>query len=310
MSNEPETFRILISIGGGPDAYASLRFAARLNDRFCADITLLFVRPPDSGLTSGGLEMRVARENMLGWGLELPGLRHLKAARDILLELGQIHEGSGDAWQYHQLSGDEAGEWVREYRNPCGGSITLRLCAAPDVTTAVVHQAKAFKANVIIVGGTPPQTGLKKWLKSTPLSLQIAAHAGCSVIVARNMEPGKGLLVCLEDTETSRTALPKAIRCASTCEGSVTLLSVAEDEEGEQAARRAVDQAAEAFRQAGIEPEKLMVEIGDPVDTITRMGPDYSLIVLGESDKPWFTKRFSVAHEVAARAVSSVLILK
>jgi len=310
MTTEARNFRILISIGGGPEAYAGLRFAARLGSRSCADVALLYVRPLDSGLQSGGLELRVARENVLGWGLELPGMRHLKAARDILLELGQIHEGEGDPWQYHELSGDDAGEWVREYHNPCGGAISLRLRTAPDVTTAVVDEAASFGADVIIVGGSPPTGGLRKLLARKPLSLKIAAHARCPVIVARGMEPGHGLLVCVEDTESSRAALPGAVRCAANCEGTVALLSVAEDEAGEPAARRAVKHAAEAFRRAGVAPSAQLVETGHPVEVITRLGAGYSLIVLGESEKPWFAKGFSVAHEVAARAESSVLIVK
>ena len=73
MNTDGKNLRILICIGGGPAAYTGLRFAARLNRESCADISLMYVRPLDSGLKSGGLEVRVARENVLGWGLELPG---------------------------------------------------------------------------------------------------------------------------------------------------------------------------------------------------------------------------------------------
>jgi len=310
-TDEARHFRVLICIGGGPEAYASLHFAARLSTYSCADVALLYVRPLDSGLKSGGMEVRVARENMLDWGLELPGLRHLKAARDILIGLGQIREGGGAPWQYHALSGDDAGEYVRDYVNPCGGLISLRLRTASDVTTAVVDEAEAFGADVIIVGGSEiPRKGLMKWLSARPLSLQIAAHARCPVIVARKMEAGRGHLVCVEDTASSRAALPGAIRFATACGCDVFLLSVAEDEGGTAAARRAVDEAAEAFRQAGVEPRSLRVETGDPVEVITRIGAEHSVIVLGESEKPWFAKGFSVAHEVAARATTSVLLLR
>ena len=311
MDDEARNFRMLICIGGGPEAYASLRFAARMTSHSCADVALLYVRPLDSGLKSGGMEVRVARENVLDWGLELPGMRHLRAARDILVELGQIRQGGGAPWAYHEISGDDAGEYVRDYRNPCGGLISLRLRTASDVTTAVVDEAKAFGADVIIVGGSERlASGLRRWFSGRPLSLGIAAHAHCSVIVARGMESGHGHLVCVEDSESSRRALPGAIRCAAACGCEVTLLSVAEDESDLEGARRAVAEAAEAFRKAGIEPREELVETGDPVEVIVRAGAKHSVIALGESEKPWFAKGFSVSHEVAAQASSSVMILR
>ena len=49
------------------------------------DIVLLYVRPVDQGLHSGGLQVRVARENMLNWGLELPGIQRLKRGLEFLV---------------------------------------------------------------------------------------------------------------------------------------------------------------------------------------------------------------------------------
>ena len=311
MNKDGKTIRILICIGGGPAAYTGLRFAARLNRESCADIAMMYVRPLDSGLKSGGMEVRVARENMLDWGLELPGLRHLKAARDILLELGQIEEGGGDAWRYRDLSGDDAGEYIRDYHNPCGGTISLRLRISPDVTTAVVDEAKRFGADVVVVGASEtPRTGLRRYLSPKPLALKIAAHVHCSAMVARNMEADHGHLVCVRDSDRCMSALPKAVRCAGACGCPVTILSVARDEAGVETARQAVECAAALFREQGVEPKDILVKVGDPVETITELGADFSLIVLAESEKPWFARGFSVAHEVAAQAGNSVLILK
>ena len=71
-------FRILVCIDGTDASYDGIRFAAKIGYRSECDIILLYVRPIDQGLRSGGLQVRVARENMLDWGLELPGIRNLK----------------------------------------------------------------------------------------------------------------------------------------------------------------------------------------------------------------------------------------
>jgi len=311
MIQDDLRLRILIGIGGGEEAFTGLKFAARLSQQTCADIALLYVRPLDSGLQSGGMEVRVARENLLDWGLELPSLVHLRKARDILADLGEISTEINKEWQHLDLSGDPAGEFIREYANPCGGTISLRLRTAADVTSAVIDEADRFEADLIIVGGSPgPVNGIKKLLTPKPLALKIASHSDHSIIVARHLEPGHGHLVCVKDNECSRAMLPKAVQFVHACNCPLTILSVAEDEEGRESAALAVSETAAYFRANSIEPHESLVKIGNPAEIITEIGYDFSLIVMAESEKPWFAKVFSVAHDVAARAKNSVMIVK
>lgn len=308
MTNDP-SLKILVCIGGGPEAFTGLKFAARLSKHGCADIGLLYVRAQDSGLNSGGMEVRVARQNVLDWGLELPGMTALRKARDILHGLGEITDEA--QWRHVEISGDPAGEYVREYENPCGGTVSLRLRTSPDVTSTVVDEAERFDADLVIVGGSPrPVEGLRRYFTPRSLALTVAAHCKRPVIVARHLEPGHGHLVCVQETERSRAMLDRAVRYAKACDCPTTLLSVAQDEAGRESARRAVDEAAAFFRERGVTPHELLVETGDPAGIITEIGYDFSLIVMAESAKPWFAKTFSVAHEVAARARNSVLIVK
>lgn len=311
MIQDDHKLRILVCIGGGPEAFTGLKFVHRLSKESCADIVLLYVRPIDSGLKSGGMEVRVARENLIEWGIELPGMAHLNKARDILVDLGEIAHDANEEWLHREISGDSAGEFVREYNNPCGGTISLRLLTASDVTSAVVNEADRFNADLIIVGGSPvPVEGIRKYLSPKALALKIASHTERSIIVARQLEPGNGHLVCVQDTDQSRAMLPQALRYSHACNCPITFLSVAENEEGRASAQKAVDEAAAFFRADGIEPHELMVEVGNPAEVITELGYDFSLIVMAESEKPWFAKVFSVAHDVAARARNSVLIIK
>lgn len=310
MSEDDRNMRILICIGGGPEAFTGLKFAHRLSQHSCADIALLYVRPQDSGLKSGGMEVRVARENILDWGLELPGMAHLRKARDILADLGEIEQAT-DEWVHRELSGDPAGEFIREYYTECGSIFSLRLRTSSDVTSAVVDEAKRFKADFIIVGGSPePKAGLKKFLSRRPLALSIAAHAPCSVIVARHLEPGHGHLVCVDDSDTTRAMLPEALRLAQACNCPISLISVAESEDKLDSAKKAVGEAAELFRAGGIEPHEVLTEVGNPARILPEIGYDFSLIVMGESEKPWFAKGFSVVHSVADQARNSVMIIK
>ena len=90
-----QRFRILACIDGSEESFITVRFAARLAPTNDCDIIVLNVRPVDQGLWSGGLQVRLARQNMLDAGFDLPGVRELKQALEILK-----HEGLDvSAWQ-------------------------------------------------------------------------------------------------------------------------------------------------------------------------------------------------------------------
>ena len=77
-------FRILACIDGTEEALITVRFAARLAPSDECDIIVLYVRPVDQGLWSGGLQVKLARQNMMEAGFELPGVRDLKKALAVL----------------------------------------------------------------------------------------------------------------------------------------------------------------------------------------------------------------------------------
>ena len=89
MENEERNnrFRILVCIDGEDEGYRCLQYATRMGgNRADCDIVLLHVRPIDQGLATGGLQLRLARENILNWGLDLPGIRYLKKGLSMLVE--------------------------------------------------------------------------------------------------------------------------------------------------------------------------------------------------------------------------------
>ena len=99
-------FRMLVCIDGSDEAYRALNYAARLGEASDVDIVLLYIRPIDQGLRSGGLQVRVARENMLDWGLELPGIQYLKKGRDMLIATDELV----DQWEQEMAHTDVAGD--------------------------------------------------------------------------------------------------------------------------------------------------------------------------------------------------------
>ncbi|MGI9464114.1 MAG: hypothetical protein ACR2OM_09245, partial [Aestuariivirgaceae bacterium] len=83
-----QRFRLLACVKNADDDFSAVRMAAKLAPNDGCDVIVVYVRPIDQGLWSGGLQLRLARQNMLDAGLELPGLKLLKDALAALREEG------------------------------------------------------------------------------------------------------------------------------------------------------------------------------------------------------------------------------
>ena len=102
-------FRILACIDGSDESFISVRKAARIGCTAECDIIILYVRPIDQGLHSGGLQLRIARRNMMEAGFELPGVSHLRRALEILKSEGlDVSEWDKEV-EHQDAFGDPAG---------------------------------------------------------------------------------------------------------------------------------------------------------------------------------------------------------
>jgi len=306
-------FRILVCIDGSDECYQSLKYAARLGGGVDADLVLLYVRPVDQGLRSGGLQVRVARENMLKWGLELPGIQYLKKGRDMLKELGVM---SGDDWSEHTMhtdvEGDPLGDNKIEYVNAKGKMVVLKLKVATDIATGVLEQWELGPYDLIILGASGRWKGLARSLWDPAVAEKVAVYAPCSVLVARDLDVGHGHLICLDGSERAYDAMIKDAQLASRCKCPVSLVSVALDVESESQAQEIVATGKERLAEAGIDVEQTITLTGNPVDEIVELGPDYSTIVVSESGKTGLQRFFmgSVAFKIMEKAHNSVLIIR
>lgn len=308
-----EHFRILVCIDGSDESYQSLRYAARLGGGVDADIVLLYVRPVDQGMRSGGLQVRVARENMLKWGLELPGIQYLKKGRDILKDLGVM---SGDDWTeeyaHTDVNGDPLGDNKINYVNTKGKMVVLKLKVAANIATGILEQWELGPYDIIILGESSHWKGTAMSFWDPAVAEKVAIHAPCTVLVARNLEEGHGHLICTDGSERSLEMVRRDARLASRCDCPISLMSVALDVESEAEATKNVAKAKELLDSMGIDVKETIVRVGNPVDEIIETGSDYSLIVVSESGKTGLQRFFmgSVAFKVMENAQNSVMIVR
>jgi len=307
-----DRFRILVCLDGTDESYQTLRYAAKLGGGVDADIVLLYVRPADQGLRSGGLQVRVARENMMKWGLELPGIKYLKKGRDLLIEMGVMNEDWEERSTHHGVEGDPLGDNKIEYINKDGKEIVLKLKVANDIASGILEQWELGHYDIIILGGSGRWRGVAKSLWDPAVAEKVAVHAPCSVLVARGLDVGHGHLICTDGSERSLDTVRKDAYLASRCECPVSLISVALDEESEPDAKGYVEEARKELESMGIKTAETITQIGDPVEVIVETGPDYSVIVVSDTGKSGIKRFFmgSVAFKVLQESYTSVMIVR
>ena len=302
-------FRILVCIDGSEESYVGLRFAAQIGHSEECDIILVHVRPAEQGLRTGGLQLRLARENLLEWGLELPGVKHLKKGFDMLIEAGHM-EKEWDATHTHtDVWGDPLGDNKVEYRHESGKSIVLKLKTAPDVVSGILDQYELGPYNLMVLGEPSRWQGEIRSFWDAGVAQKVAMLSPCSVLVARDSPQQRGTLICIDGSEQSFDAARRAAVLANYCKSPITLFSAARDHEGQPHAEDVVARAKAMLAERDIAVVGTAVGVGDPVEQIIEAGAEHAVIVVSDSGKSRL-KRFlvgSVAFGVMGRAKTSVL---
>ncbi len=302
-------FRILACIDGSEESYITVRWANKLAIREECDIIVLHVRPIDQGLHSGGLQVRLARQNMLDAGFELPGVRYLKQALVVLAQEGldctkwESQTGSQNAW------GDAAGDTKVEYRGTNGKVVVLKLKTAPDVASGIIDQYELGPYNLMILGETSRWRSEFKSFFSAGVVQTVSTVAPCSVLVARNSMHQKGIFIYTDGSKRAMQAVRRAAVLAHELGEDITLFAVAETAEERAGAENAVNMARDLLTSMQISVAHAQVKVGKTVEEIVEAGSMSKIIVVTDEGRNRFQRLFkgSVASEVVRRARTSVL---
>ena len=304
-------FRMLVCIDGSDASYEGLRFASKLAHNEDCDIILLYVRPIDQGLRTGGLQVRVARENMLDWGLELPGIKYLKRGLDMLVSDEDMAAHWNSVVTHTDTWGDPLGDNKVEYRHTSGKSIVLKLKTAPDPASGILDQYELGPYNLMIMGAPNKWRGEIRSFFDATVTQRVAMMAPCSVMVARGngSANGKGHMICTDGTKNSLDAMRRDAVLAQFSGDPITLFAVAQDNEEIPLAERVLEKATEMLAKIDIAVADAQVGVGEPVEQIVKAGNEFSVIAVADSGKALF-RRFVIRNtsfSVMGKSKTSVL---
>lgn len=309
--NNGEPFKILVCIDGTDDSYRGLRYAARIGSGADADITLLYVRKADKDLNTGGLDMRLARENMLDWGLELPSTTALKRGHDLLIEMGYLAEDWGSQTSHTEIQGDPLGDNQVEYTSESGRKVILKLIVSQSHELGILDESDMGGYDITIVSSSEPGEPDDKAIRfGDSISQMVATESKNTVIVANSLEENHGHLLCLSGSASSFRAARRDALIASRCYCPIYLYCVAANESEIPKKQAIINKARKIIEKAGYGVSGEKIDVGDPVECIVEEGRKYSLIVLSGERKKGFRRFFksSLVYKVLGSAHNSVMI--
>lgn len=312
MTASSERFKILLCIDGSEESVRGLRYAVRIGKGNDADITLLFVRPVDKSLESGGIEMKLARENMLQWGLELPGMQCLEQARELLIEMGYMNEEWKSETIHRETHGDPLGDNMVVYTNDAGAQIVLKIMVSPSVARGILDECELNPYDITIIAmQDKAETNARGSINWNVTRTVVTEHHG-AVLVARDIEENHGHLICVTQDESSIAAAQMDAVMASRCNCPVHLISVAATQDDVPASEVAISLAQNAIEKAGVKVVDAKIAVGNPVDEIIEYGKPFSVIVMADSQAKGLRRFFrtSVPYAVLKRAYNSVMIMR
>lgn len=302
-------FRILACIDGSEESFVTVRAAAKLAVTDDSDIIVLYVRPIDQGLHSGGLQVRLARQNMMDAGFELPGVSYLKHALEVLKEEGIDAESWPRLVEHQDAWGDPAGDNKAEYRSPKGRSVVLKLKTAPDVAVGILDQYELGPYNLMIVGEPSRWRSEFKAFFDAGIVQTVTNMSPCSVLVARPSRERIGFFICTDGTSRSLQAVRRAAVLAHVMNEPITLFSVAPNLDSRPAAEEAVANARALLKAMKIPVADIKTAVGAAALEIVEAGSHYGVIVVSDEGRSRMQRlvKGSIASDVVRQARTSVL---
>ena len=303
-------FRILACIDGSEASFDTVRFAARLSPQTNSAIVIVYVRPIDKGAASGGLNVKVARQNLLEAGGELPGLAALKRGLEVLKEEGFDVDEWDRTNDHREAWGDPVGDNKVFFKSKDGRSVVLKLKTAPDVASGILDQYHYGPYNLIIMNEPSRWRGDFKSIFDAGVVQRVASMAPCSVLVAREESlKNKGFLIYNDGSARGMQAIRRTAVLAHTIGEPITLLAVSETHEDRKSAQDANKAAKEMLSSLGIEVKRITTAVGDPSIQIIKAGANKMITVVPDEGHSRLRRAFtgSTAYSVIKGAVTSVM---
>jgi len=298
--------KILVPIAYFESCREALKLAGRLSRGLSAALTVLHVVPPPRSTPLGS---EVASGKLAEWGIEPPHFKLLEQAQETLKDLGILQlDPMGKPVERHSLKLLSRGLYEVHLVGKRGQDVRFRMREGKPVSE-ILREAEDPEYDLIITG-TRGHRGLKRfWLGS--VAQEVALHALCSILVAKNLKPGQGILVGVSGRETALEAVRQAGELAKALEASMLLVAAITEEREFPQAEADLSEAKELLRSQGHEgPLETRIRLGDPARILIEEAAEGYIIVLGRAGRSKMQKFLlgDISLKILERSAGPVLI--
>ena len=296
--------KTLISVSYLPTAEQTLRWGARLTQKFNSDLTLLYVSNVPQ---RGPLHTNLTRQKMGEWGIEPPSFRLLRQAEALLKQEGALQlDERGRELERHAFKALYRGVGEVHLTGVHGGNVRLRLREGP-VVDEIVKEVEDPAYDLIFIG-TRGQRGLRRYLLGN-IAHDVAMQAPCSVLVSKGLAQARALLVGVTGRESSKEALRQGVELAQALSLPLRLISIYPQAEQRPGAQKHLDEALALVDALGYEAEPLLVA-GEPAKTMIETAGQDHVLALGRAPMSLVQRVFlgDVSQKILNKGHCSVLI--
>lgn len=322
--------RILVYTDGSECSDAAVKLAGRLTVDTKSDIKVLYVR--EIHRNSHEKYVESAREKVMEWGLELPSVRELKRAEEILEKAGVTKETPEPISEGLVFKKSEKGGHTLHLSYAHGEMYLKSRVGNP--AEEIIWEAEENDYNLVVMG---LHRGKFEDFSIGGVTHKVAVYAKLPVLVVKKDVKLERMLVCTDGSEQAEEAIHCAAHIAKDIGAKVVLLSVFQpveafedssvpelSEDMKEKLRKKVsefpipekkylDDGKRLFKQIGIEAETKFVE-GGATQEILREADEgkYDLVVTGSRGLSGLKRLImgQVSSNVLEKAETNVLIVR
>lgn len=322
--------RILVYTDGSECSDAAVKLAGRLTVDMKADIKVLYVR--EIHRNSHEKYVESAREKVIEWGLELPSVRELKRAEEILEKAGVVRETPEPISEGLVFKKSEKGGHTLHLSYAHGEMYLKSRVGNP--AEEIIWEAEENDYNLVVMG---LHRGKFEDFSIGGVTHKVAVYAKLPVLVVKKDVKLERMLVCTDGSEQAEEAIHCAAHIAKDIGAKVVLLSVFQpveafedssvpelSEDMKEKLRKKVsefpipekkylDDGKRLFKQIGIEAETKFVEGGATQEILREANEGkYDLVVTGSRGLSGLKRLImgQVSSNVLEKAETNVLIVR
>lgn len=296
--------KTVIAVSNLPTASQFLHWGAQLTRTLQSDLTVLYVSHTRH---LGPLHLSVTAEKMAEWGVEPPSFRLLREAEALLKAEGALQlDERGQVVMRHSFK--DIGQGVGEVHLKGIHQEDIRLRLREGLVVPQVLKEVEDPSYDLIFIGTRGQRGLGRNLLGN-VAHDVALRAPCSVLVTKNLDKARAVLIGVTDRPSSGEAVVQGLALAKALELPLRLIAIAPLPHHRTQAQALLNATLPLIATMDYEAEALLKE-GDPAKALIETAGEDHVLALGRAPMSLVRKVFlgDISQKILERGRCSVFI--